>query len=251
MTQYLVRFDDICPTMNWEIWDKIEKILLNHSISPILAVVPKNEDPALVVSKANDQFWSRVRKWQEYGWSIGLHGYQHLLHKSKSGILRWDINTEFVGVEPEDQNRMINSGVSIMNENGIKPTIWVAPAHSFDHNTVSAITRSGIHIISDNFSLFPYNQNQIFWIPQSMWKFRRMITGTWTICFHHNKWTEKDVLKFEQDIITYKNKIVTVEYLFKKYSNRSKKWHDTLLHLIACHGIKLKRSIHRKIKNGR
>ena len=25
---YLVRFDDVCPTMDWETWNKVEKVLV-------------------------------------------------------------------------------------------------------------------------------------------------------------------------------------------------------------------------------
>jgi hypothetical protein len=30
--------------MNWDIWEKIEKILIQHGGDPILAVVPNNKD---------------------------------------------------------------------------------------------------------------------------------------------------------------------------------------------------------------
>ena len=40
-TQYLLRFDDICPTMRWDIWAEIEPILIQRNLKPILAVVPE------------------------------------------------------------------------------------------------------------------------------------------------------------------------------------------------------------------
>ena len=30
---YLVRFDDVCPTMDWETWNKIEKVLGTSGIN--------------------------------------------------------------------------------------------------------------------------------------------------------------------------------------------------------------------------
>ncbi len=59
---YLVRFDDICPTMNWALWDRIEPILTSLEIKRILAVLPDNQDPALVVCPPNKGFWQRVRR---------------------------------------------------------------------------------------------------------------------------------------------------------------------------------------------
>ena len=75
--RYLIRFDDICPTMNWAGWDAIESLLMRHSIRPILAVVPDNRDPKLIVDSPCADFWERVRKWQRAGYAIALHGYQH------------------------------------------------------------------------------------------------------------------------------------------------------------------------------
>ena len=59
MTQarYLVRFDDICPTMDWDIWERVEEILLENKIKPILAVVPNNVDEHLIVTRQKDDFW--------------------------------------------------------------------------------------------------------------------------------------------------------------------------------------------------
>ena len=45
--KYLIRFDDICPTMKWSTWEKVEDILLRSNVKPILAVVPDNQDPSL------------------------------------------------------------------------------------------------------------------------------------------------------------------------------------------------------------
>src|SRR4051794_18231999 len=47
--RYLLRFDDICPTMNWPIWDRVEQTLIDQDIQPIVAVIPNNQDPALNV----------------------------------------------------------------------------------------------------------------------------------------------------------------------------------------------------------
>ena len=73
---YLVRFDDICPTMNWEAWEQVENVLVSEGIRPMLAVVPDNRDENLEFGQENEHFWSKVRDWQKMGWSIAVHGYQ-------------------------------------------------------------------------------------------------------------------------------------------------------------------------------
>src|ERR1700676_5179596 len=74
--KFLLRFDDICPTMDWKIWNEVETILVEEGIKPILAVIPDNQDETLHDAEPNRHFWDRVRSWQTRGWTIGLHGYQ-------------------------------------------------------------------------------------------------------------------------------------------------------------------------------
>ena len=40
MTRVVLRFDDLCPTMKWSVWDAIEKVLDRHGVHPIVAIVP-------------------------------------------------------------------------------------------------------------------------------------------------------------------------------------------------------------------
>ncbi|MGH9593805.1 MAG: DUF2334 domain-containing protein, partial [Bryobacteraceae bacterium] len=95
--QYLVRFDDICPTMRWTIWNPIEDFLRSAGVRPILGVIPDNQDRHLKFEAADPRFWDRVRRWQSWGWTIGLHGYQHLYTSSAAGIVGIKDASEFAG----------------------------------------------------------------------------------------------------------------------------------------------------------
>ena len=59
-SRYLVRFDDICPTMNWRIWAEIESCLRAHGVRPIVAIVPRNRDSKLVSDIARRDFWEQI-----------------------------------------------------------------------------------------------------------------------------------------------------------------------------------------------
>lgn len=54
--RFIVRFDDFCPTMNWTVWEAIETILDRYGIRPIIAVIPENKDPQLMVAEVNPDF---------------------------------------------------------------------------------------------------------------------------------------------------------------------------------------------------
>src|SRR5215469_15120577 len=112
--KYLVRFDDICPTMNWDIWVRVEKVLLESGIRPILAVVPDNQDPKLHAAAPNSEFWARVRTWQARGWTIGLHGYQHLKATHDGGILNLNQWSEFSGLPFDEQKSKLQRAHDIL-----------------------------------------------------------------------------------------------------------------------------------------
>src|SRR5712692_12017049 len=97
-TQYLIRIDDICPTMNWAVWRAVEDVLVRYNISPLLAVVPDNQDPHLQITPARVDFWDCVRRWQALGWTIGLHGYRHSYVTRESGLLGINSFSEFAGL---------------------------------------------------------------------------------------------------------------------------------------------------------
>src|SRR5262249_14642035 len=169
--KYLIRFDDICPTMNWPIWERVEESLLDARIKPILAVIPDNQDLKLRVAQPNLEFWNKVRAWQTRGWTIGLHGYQHLAHTCDGGVLKINKWGEFSGLAYDVQRSKLQRALAIFDSEGVRPELWIAPGHSFDAITLRALEEIGIHFLSDGFSLYPYRDSSgMFWVPQQLWK---------------------------------------------------------------------------------
>jgi len=223
--KYLVRFDDICPTMNWPIWSEIEKILLEFEVAPMLAVVPDNQDPYLQVAPAHPDFWQEVRRWQKQGWTIGLHGYQHRYVTQDGGIIGINAYSEFAGLPLEEQEAKLQKAAAIFHRENIKAEVWIAPAHAFDAATVAALQKIGLHRISDGFFLYPHvDTNGIFWIPQQLWDFRPAPFGIWTVCYHHNSWTAEQMKDFRQNIQKYKNAITNFNEIMMRYKNRRCTW---------------------------
>lgn len=207
--KYLIRFDDVCPTMNWETWAAIEKILLEFKIQPMLAVVPDNQDPHLQVAPARPDFWEQVRRWQSLGWTIGLHGYQHRYVTTDAGIIGLNRYSEFAGLPASEQEAKLEKGLAIFSRERVRAEVWIAPAHSFDAATVAGLKKLHVNFINDGFFVFPHCEtNGMLWVPQQLWGFRRMPCGVWTVCYHHNEWTENEIVQFRHDLQKYKNAIV-------------------------------------------
>lgn len=212
---YLVRFDDLCPGMDWDVWDKVERILVDQGVSPVLAVVPDNRDPKLVVAAERADFWSRVREWQSHGWSIGWHGFQHLYESADAGIVGINKRSEFAGVPRAEQLRKLRCAQEIFARQGVTPKVWVAPGHSFDHNTVELLAGFGVNVISDGFYTRPVLALGALWIPQQLWTLRRMPYGLWTVCYHVNRWSDRELLRFERGIAEFRPAIVSVTDILK------------------------------------
>ena len=221
MPQYLVRFDDICPTMNWAMWNEIESLLDVNGIKPIVAVVPDNVDPELTVGPPCERFWDTVRGWRAKGWTIAMHGYQHRYVTADAGILHLNRRSEFAGLPRRDQFLKLAQAVQIFQREGIEPKVWVAPSHSFDRHTLAALRDLGVRTISDGLSRFPYRDTRgTLWVPQQVWRFRSVPPGVWTVCFHHNLWTVEDLRRFGFNIKRFRSQITTLAEVASAYGER-------------------------------
>jgi predicted deacetylase len=196
---YLIRLDDACPTMDHEKWDLIEKVLDVYQIKPIVAVIPNNLDSSMEISPRDDKFWLRVSSWQRKGWAIAMHGETHAMHSTnETQIFPYYNRSEFAGLSREDKLAKISRAYDIFLANGIKPDLWVSPAHCIDQETVSLIKLiTPIRCFSDGIAFAPYSAFGASWIPQQLWSYKWRPFGLWTICLHPNQMSHIDISLFQ------------------------------------------------------
>jgi predicted deacetylase len=200
--QYLIRFDDLCPTMLSARCERFLSIVARYGVTPILAVIPNNHDPELNLQDPDPHFWGRMRSLEAAGATIAMHGYRHLCASHGKPLLRLHRETEFAGVEESDQRQWIRSGLAILRGNGLSPRLFVAPRHGFDRRTLRALVSEGLGILSDGFARRPFMRHDVLWIPQQLWEPVRKKFGLWTICIHTNTATpalEDKLEKFLRD----------------------------------------------------
>jgi hypothetical protein len=94
---YLLRFDDLCPTMDRRRWLRFLPVLKRFRLHPILAIVPDNQDPELKRDTPDPTFWAQMREWQASGATIALHGYQHLCLARGRSLVNLHSQSEFAG----------------------------------------------------------------------------------------------------------------------------------------------------------
>ena len=246
--RFLLRFDDICPTMRWSVWNEVEKILTKTGVNPILAIVPDNRDEDLIFDPPDENFWARVRAWQERGWTIGLHGYQHRYVTQNAGMFGRNSVSEFAGLPLDVQEAKLRSALQILHEQNVFPELWVAPAHSFDANTITALSHVGMHAISDGYTLYPYRDSSgMTWIPQQVGRFRNIPVGVWTICHHINDWTSREVAQLDRDLSEFAPLFASMSTIIERYQQRPR----SLLDLGTSGFLRLGRSAGRFLREHR
>jgi len=184
--QYLLRFDDLCPSVSRERWQRFLPLIEAFGIQPILAVIPDNEDYHLQVSPEDPEFWAQMRAMEAAGATIALHGYNHVCRSRGRSLLPLHRRTEFAGVPEDIQRQWIHAGLEILRDRGLNPRIWVAPRHGFDSQTLHALRKEGIRVLSDGFARVPFTRGGLTWIPQQLWAPVDKPKGLWTICVHAN-----------------------------------------------------------------
>ena len=199
MARYFFRLDDIAPNMNWDNFDFLISIFKKHNIKPLLAVIPDNKDPKLLGYPANSNFWRIINELKQDGWIIGQHGWRHLA-EAGGGILKIHNSGEFGGFSFNIQEKMIRDGKDIVSSKLEKPEIFIAPRHSFDHNTIEALKHNNFKFISDGIGLYPFKKWGLIWLPQILWRPRKGLFGMITIALHPNSMNREGLINLENFI---------------------------------------------------
>jgi len=222
---FILRFDDICPTMRWDIWPQIESALIHYKIKPILAVVPDNQDPGLQVAPAIADFWPRVRRWQELGWTIAMHGYHHLYVAEDGGLVTLRKKSEFASLPAAVQREKLHRGREILAREGIESRVWIAPGNAFDKVTVSLLRQFGMDIISAGWFWNPFiGPHEMTWMPCQLSILRPVPSGVWSVCYHHNSWDSCELFDFVKSLERYHRDIVSMEEALSMRPPSRAKW---------------------------
>ena len=191
--QYLLRFDDLCPTMRQSQWARLLPVIKELRIRPILAVVPDNQDHELQQEPADPEFWAAMRAMEADEATIALHGFRHLCGSVGRSLVPRHNRSEFAGVDENTQRQWIRTGMTMLREHGLNPKMWVAPRHGFDQATLRALSAEGINVVSDGLTRVPFRRGGVIWIPQQLWGPAKKRSGLWTICMHCNTTRTADV----------------------------------------------------------
>ncbi|MCQ2080770.1 MAG: DUF2334 domain-containing protein [Lachnospiraceae bacterium] len=168
-----IRLDDISIDMNWEKFYRFKALIDEFDIKPLIGVIPDNKDQMLKDFREDSgvkfegDFWAYIRGLQAEGWTVAMHGLNHVYTTNKSGMFPLNNFSEYSGLSYEKQYEMIKQGKEILIANGIETDIFMAPAHNYDKNTLKALKENGFVKITDGFGIRPYEYKGITFYPIS------------------------------------------------------------------------------------
>lgn len=201
-SSYLLRIDDVCPTMSLETFQRIQEACDSVGIKPLIGIIPDNQDAKLQTNLAWDGFWPYMKSLVKKDWRIAQHGYRHIYNERKS---------EFAGLPYDEQLEKIQLGQDILAAKlGTTPTWFMAPAHSLDRITCKALRELSFTHITDGIAPYPFQQDGLTWIPQQLWKPLNMPFGLWTICIHPSTMTEQEIQDLLQFLQTNSHKFQNI-----------------------------------------
>lgn len=189
----LIRFDDICPTMDFVQFRRATDLLDKYNIKPLIGVIPNCADPDLQINNERGDFWDFLSSLQDKGYTIAMHGYEHIFCSPFRGIVTNRIGSEFAGLPLQQQKDKIKQGKSILQQHGFETDIFFAPAHSYDRNTIKALSACGFKYMSDGKSRRAYVLDGIKMLPcRSAGAANIKGGGYYTSVFHAHEWVRPD-----------------------------------------------------------
>ncbi len=199
---FFVRFDDICPTMDLKQFKKAKELMDKYDIKPLIGVIPDNKDPEQMKDSEMSNFWGVIKELQNDGWSIAMHGYNHVYNQDNpKTMICGRKHSEFAGNSYAEQYEMIKRGKEVFESHGIFTNMFFAPAHTYDKNTLKVLEANGFHYNIDGFSRKPYKQYGIINIPCRSFGTPRKCRGIINVSVNHpTEWTRSDKARGYNDL---------------------------------------------------
>ena len=234
MLAYIIRLDDACPEMNLDKWIRVEGILDQYQIRPIVGIIPDSFDKSFNWPEHSDFWTETAARYVKKGWTIAQHGCHHFYQEHTK--------SEFTGLCYEKQEALIRKGYEIMRSKGIIPTCFFAPAHSFDAITIDVCRDTGYFaFISDGMALFPYQYRDMLFVPVMFGAPHAIFpVGVFTFCLHPNTMGDHQFARLEAFIAKHKEKFFDVGHILNITDKNRKK---NIIDLAFSGGLKLKRKI--------
>jgi len=208
-TRYLIRFDDVTPGMAWSKFVSFEAVAATYALPFLVGVVPECRDPSLMVEAPRSDFWDWLRERRDRGWTIAQHGHTHIYTTDHSGLLGIGKKSEFAGLPFDVQRQSLEAGKVILEREGAWQGIFMAPSHSFDQATLSALKALGFSALTDGYGFYPYTLEGLTAVPQLLSRPLGVGFGVETVCLHVNTMSDESIARMVAWMAQHRDKIIS------------------------------------------
>ena len=217
-----IRMDDITPDMDWAKFLRFKELCDLYQVKPLIGVVPENQDAMLHIDEVRDDFWECLLQLEKEGWVIAQHGCTHIYSTKKKGCFPLNAISEYAGKPYEEQLANLKKGKQILESHGIYTDIFMAPAHSYDKNTLKALKEVGFSKLTDGFGDRPYEWKGLTFYPISFKQSNslKQEKGYTTFVIHANTMNEKDFERYEKLFAEHKDKLISYQDYLKVSSEK-------------------------------
>ena len=216
-----IRMDDVTPDMDWAKFMRFKALCDLYQVQPLIGVVPACQDENLHIDGPETapvgNFWNYVKTLADAGWTIAQHGVTHVYQTNKMGCFPLNRLSEFAGIGYDQQYAALKEGREILAAHGIDTDCFMAPAHSFDRNTIKALKKLGFHRMTDGFGDRPYLRWGMTFYPisyrQGSVLKNKDKQGYTTFVVHANTMEDKDFERYEQLFADCRDRLISYREL--------------------------------------
>lgn len=210
-TSYILRFDDISPGMSWSKFLPLKEELEKLGVRVVLGVIPDCRDSSLQYEAERDNYFDWVRQWKTFGDTIAQHGTFHVYDTNNAGLLGINKRSEFAGRPLDEQIALLSHGKSILENEEVWQPYFMAPAHSFDDQTVDALNYHKFVGVTDGYGFYPYRYRGLVFVPQLTSVPIRPGFGICTICVHVNSLSEEAIRRLISFVHFHRGNFISFE----------------------------------------
>ena len=212
-----IRMDDIAPGMDMGRFGAFRDMLEERGIRPLIGIVPRVEDPKLMLEPPGEDFWELVRLLvRDRGWIPAMHGLTHVYSTGNGGLFPLNRQSEFAGLPAAEQRGMLRRGREILESRGITTDIFMAPSHSYDRQTLSALSETGFKAVTDGYGRRPYIRQGLVFYPISVDRRRSLRSaadGYTTFVVHTNTMSSADMDGYRRMLDRYGDRFISYDEL--------------------------------------
>lgn len=211
-----IRMDDITPDMDWTRFLRFKALCDLYQVKPLIGVVPDNQDAMLRIDEPRADFWEYLHTLRQEGWVLAQHGAKHVYRTKKKGCFPLNALSEFAGLSYQEQYEALKNGRDILEAHGLHTDFFMAPAHSYDKNTLRALKELGFTKLTDGFGRQPYCWRGLTFYPISFKQSSslRQDKGYTTFVIHANTMKDEDFCRYETLFREHQDKFISyAEYM--------------------------------------